>query len=295
MSNKEKIKCKVDLCDNVEYVLGYCKKHYKQYFRHGHILTRTRFDPNEIILFDKHAEVIIYYKYNKPKDKRIIVDLNNVEKIKNLKWSIDSKGYPVTTINKTQKVRMHRYILNIEDDVTVDHKNKNRMDNREENLRIATNSNNNANKSKQRNNTSGFTGVFLNKDNKWQVNIQYYKEKFNLSTYNDKNIAISVRLQGEKIIFKEFAPNITKFNLILNELKDNNTIEDLIFNARMIDVKIHKPLINKLSKKAIELLYNDIEKDIYSRNELAQKYQCSLPTIDRYRKNYKGIKEKMII
>ena len=291
MKNKEKSKCKVDSCDNIEHALGYCIKHYKQYTRHGCILNRTRFDPNEIIYFDDHAEIFIYDKYNNPKDKRIFIDLDDVEKVKNLKWSIDSKGYPVTTINKTQKIRMHRYILNLEEDIPVDHKNKNRMDNRKNNLRIATNSDNNANKSKQRNNTSGFTGVYFIR-NRWQVFIQYYKKEYNLGSYSSKDIAISVRLQGEKIIFKEFAPNINKFDLILNELKDSDTIEDLVFKARKLDMKIHKPLVNKLDKKAIELLYNDIEKDTYTRDELALKYQCSLPTIDRYKRNYKIIKNK---
>jgi exonuclease VII large subunit len=281
--NNIEIKCKVKDCNKNSYTIGYCNRHYKQYWRHKCILNRTRFDPNEIVVYDNYAEIVIYDKNNNPKEKRIIIDLDDIEKIKNLKWSLDSKGYPTTTINN-QKIRMHRLILDLnKHDSLIDHKNKNRLDNRKNNFRIATNSNNEANKKKQKNNTSGFTGIF-NVDNKWGVRIQYYKEKFELGFYKNKDIAISVRLQGEKIIFKNFAPNINKFYLIIDEIKQCNTIKNLKHIAKKIDNQLTKPIVNRMDEETKELLLNDIKLNSYNNNELLEKYQISISTLNRYKR-----------
>jgi hypothetical protein len=282
------MKCKVDSCNQEVKQLGYCTKHYKQYYRHGKILERTRFDPNEIISFDTYAEIVIYDKYNNPKDIKIIIDLDDIDKVKNLKWSIDSKGYPITTINKTEKVRLHRYILGLQEDLPVDHINKNRLDNRKINLRLATNSDNNANKSMQKNNTSGFTGVTWDKNqNKWMVVVQYYKESYNLGHYKDKDVAISVRLKGEQLIFKEFAPNIKIFDLIMDDLINIETIEELKEQARKIDNILIPPKRNRLSKTELKNLYNDTFNKPYNRKELALKYKCSLSSIDVHIRQFK--------
>jgi len=56
----------------------------------------------------------------------------------------------------------------------VDHKNGNALDNRWENLRIASNSQNQANSRICRSNRSGFKGVSFNKAaNKWVATIQH--------------------------------------------------------------------------------------------------------------------------
>lgn len=59
--------------------------------------------------------------------------------------------------------KMHREIMQASPSVEIDHINGNKLDNRRENLRICTRSQNNCNKPKQRNNTSGFKGVWFNK------------------------------------------------------------------------------------------------------------------------------------
>lgn len=282
------LKCKVDLCEGKAIHFEYCSKHYKQLYRHGKILNRTRFDPNEIIINGDKIEIIIYDKDNKPKNNRIVADLSQLEKIKNLKWSLDSKGYPVTTVNKTEKIRMHRYILNLNEDLPVDHINKNKLDNTIVNLRMATTSENNANKSKQKNNTSGFTGVcFLKEENKWLVSIQYYRSHYNLGMYKSKDISISVRLKGEQLIFQEFAPNKSMFNIIIKDLDNVESIDELKEKAKILDKTVNPPKHNRLTQSELKNLCKDIQSFEYSKKDLALKYNCGLSSINRYIRNLK--------
>ena len=51
--------CKVEGCNNKVHGKGYCNKHYRQFKRYGEI-RRTLKDPNEIVLHDDYAEIILY-------------------------------------------------------------------------------------------------------------------------------------------------------------------------------------------------------------------------------------------
>lgn len=72
-----------------------------------------------------------------------------------------------TKINgKYYMVWMHRFIMNAPKDMTVDHRNNlATLDNRVENLRLATRSQNQCNRGVQYNSKSGFKGVFPNPTN----------------------------------------------------------------------------------------------------------------------------------
>lgn len=88
-----------------------------------------------------------------------------------------------------------------------DHKNRNPLDNRRENLRPATQKENTRNKSKQKNNTSGVTGVgYLKKNGMWRARITYNETEIFLGLFPNKDDAIIARLKAEKEYFGEFAP-----------------------------------------------------------------------------------------
>lgn len=88
-----------------------------------------------------------------------------------------------------------------------DHKNRNPLDNRKENLRPATQQENTFNKSKQKNNRSGFIGVgYVKKKNMWRARITYNNKPIFLGLFVDKTDAIIARLNAEKEYFGEFAP-----------------------------------------------------------------------------------------
>lgn len=89
----------------------------------------------------------------------------------------------------------------------VDHINRIPSDNRPENLRVATRSENASNKNIQSNNTSGVRGVvFCKKTNKWQAQIGKDRKTVFLGRFLSKEEAERVRLKAEKQLHGLFQP-----------------------------------------------------------------------------------------
>ena len=196
--------CSVEGCNNKIHRRGYCNKHYLQIRRHGKIFERTRRDSNEIIEYDDYAEIVLYNK-DCEEVARTIIDLDDIDKVKDFKWYLNDNGYVLCNNPKT---RLHRLIMNPSDGMVVDHINRNRVDNRKSNLRICTNQQNSVNVNVSRNNTSGTTGVNYDKrSSKWQAYININGERKHLGYYDSKEDAIAARRQAEIDYFGEFAPN----------------------------------------------------------------------------------------
>lgn len=76
----------------------------------------------------------------------------------------------------------------------IDHINHNKTDNRFVNLREATATENQRNRSMQKNNTSGHTGVFWDKrDGKWSAEIRAGGKQINLGHFDNMDEAIATR------------------------------------------------------------------------------------------------------
>ena len=95
--------------------------------------------------------------------------------IKKFTWSLkqSNKKLYVHAIDCESKLKiyMHRLIMSAPDDKSIDHRDGNGLNNRRDNLRFATQSQNMANRDKMSNNTSGFKGVFKIR-NKYKAQIK---------------------------------------------------------------------------------------------------------------------------
>lgn len=101
-----------------------------------------------------------------------------------------------------------------------DHKDRNTFNNRKENLREATFSQQSMNRNKSKNNTSGFTGVTWHKTQQaWMARININKKRVILGYFNNKTDAVIARLQAEAKYYGEFAPQrhlFEEYGIILN-------------------------------------------------------------------------------
>jgi hypothetical protein len=188
-------KCKIENCNNKYDSMGYCKKHYDQIRRYNKIKKRTMFDKNEY-RFENDLCYISLYNREQEIIAETIIDLEDYNSIKYYKWYLDNYGYVASTKTNTyikKKIYLSRLILNISKGMNVDHKSGNKLDNRKENLRIVTRSQNAMNRKLAKDNTSGYKGVFWDKQNKkWRARIGTNNKRINLGSFNDiKNAAIA--------------------------------------------------------------------------------------------------------
>lgn len=88
----------------------------------------------------------------------------------------------------------------------VDHRDNDRANNKWLNLRAADNAQNQANSKRQRNNTSGFKGVYWNTQRqKWAAKINPGRRQVHLGFFDDPKIAHEAYVRGAKRFFGEFA------------------------------------------------------------------------------------------
>jgi len=113
-------------------------------------------------------------------EKVALIDDEDYELVSQYKWHVSRRGkhklYASTGIkagSKKTKVDMHRLIINAPKGQQVDHKNGNGLDNRKENLRVCTRSQNQRNRVANRTRgTSKYKGVsFDKKSNSWRAKI----------------------------------------------------------------------------------------------------------------------------
>lgn len=129
-------------------------------------------------------------------------DLEDYDLISKYYWSSNG-NYLYTNFANNQIVAMHRLLC--ESKYEVDHINHNTFDNRKENLRSVTKSQNNMNRNVQSNNTSGFRGVIYDKSrNMWKSEIKINGKLIYLGRYKEKSDAIKVRIEAEKKYFGDY-------------------------------------------------------------------------------------------
>lgn len=120
--------------------------------------------------------------------------------------------YAVGRPGTKRKQYMHRFLRRAGPGEIIDHRNGDGLDNRRRNTRRSTHSQNHANHRRQRNNTSGFTGVWWHAQRrKWSAEIKVNQKKINLGLFEDPITAAKARDRAAIKYFGSFAKlNIPK-------------------------------------------------------------------------------------
>lgn len=206
-----------EICGSNKYVflnketgLFLCGKHRAQIYRHGKISQRTRKDKNEIIIDEENniAKVCLYDKNGNVKNYAII-DINDIDKIKQYKWSEANTGYATTQLNYKDIILMHRFIMDVDsDEFEVDHRDRCRLKNTKDNLRVTNRIHNSKNLKINIRNKSGVSGVHYDKHrDKWKFEIFNNNKRIVSGRVDSFDLAVKERIKNEAIYYKEFSPN----------------------------------------------------------------------------------------
>lgn len=141
-----------------------------------------------------------------------LVDNEDFDNLSKYKWyaheSKKGQFYARYDAPGKKRILMHRYIMGIEDrKIQVDHINGDKLDNRKENLRVASNRQNSRNHSKLKsNNTSGFRGVcFVKRTGKYVAYVRDTEGKRkHLGSFTDAVSAAIAFDKAAKEIYGEF-------------------------------------------------------------------------------------------
>jgi hypothetical protein len=144
-----------------------------------------------------------------------IVDDEDFEYLSKMKWR-NEKGYAKSG-GAYNSVYMHRLIMNPPNDMQIDHKNNNPLDNRKVNLRIVTDAQNKYNTRMRdglKKNKSGYKGVWKPKwSKKFIAEIRFEKKKYHLGSFSDKKEAAIAYDKKAIEFFGEYANlNILKLS-----------------------------------------------------------------------------------
>jgi hypothetical protein len=136
-----------------------------------------------------------------------IIDDEDYDRLSKYKWfSFRNNGYFYSASSIDKKITlMHRYIMNISDkNIHIDHKNHNTLDNRKENLRACSRSQNLANQGIKEG--KRFKGVYTEKGrDTYRANISYHGKSFMIGRFDTEEEAAIAYNKKALELFGEFS------------------------------------------------------------------------------------------
>lgn len=190
---------------NSRYRKLLCATHRDHIRRYGELKLHTRRSPNQIKIYKNYAIIDLYNKSN-VKINEAKISLDKVNLVKKYRWNLKTSGHGGLDYiqNKTHNILLHRLILNAPKKYLVDHINGDSLDNRNNNLRLATIAQNGQNRRKLSKGVS-----FDKRDSRWDAYIIANNKRFYLGRFKTKGEATKARRNAEIMHFKEFAPKKT--------------------------------------------------------------------------------------
>lgn len=167
------------------------------------------FDRREIELHPDHALIPlhgrkgVFYGYAQ-------IDLQDLDEVRDIAWTLDPRGYVAgRPPGFKTSTTMHRWIIyGASKGGSVDHASGDKTNNRRENLRIATQTQNARNTRIAVNNTSGFKGVSETAEGRWRARITVDRVELRLGNFDTREQAAAAYDAAALKFHGEFAsPN----------------------------------------------------------------------------------------
>ena len=180
-------KCRCKCGNIVEIPTNYMRKGYKMDCgcqKENRVNHNKKYNRIEI-----EGDIAKIYFFNS--NKFAMIDVEDIDKIKNLCFYNREKNYP-TAYLKGEKVRLHNIILpNENKKLVIDHINRNPLDNRKCNLRIVTHAQNMRNTKLFKTNTTGYKHIsFCKKSQLYRVAFEIDHKYHYVGSYRDLETAV---------------------------------------------------------------------------------------------------------
>lgn len=137
-----------------------------------------------------------------------LVDEADMHLVAGVNWYLSKTGYVrrATRVNGRQgTVDIHRLIIECPPEHCIDHADRNKLNNRRSNLRVATNSLNQANRVSKRGENSIKGVTFIKKCNKWQAAIKNGGKDKYLGLFDTAEQAHEAYMNAAEQAYGEFA------------------------------------------------------------------------------------------
>jgi len=136
-----------------------------------------------------------------------LVDDEDYERLKGYSWWLSGWGYAGYRLTGGKTMYLHKSIIPVPKGMEIDHINGNKLDNRKQNLRVCTRSQNVANTVKPKHGTtSQYKGVFWNKLNQnWNVQITVKRKRIHIGCFKEERHAAIAADLWAKDLFGEYA------------------------------------------------------------------------------------------
>jgi hypothetical protein len=184
-----------------------------------------------------------------------LVSKEDYELLNQYKWHKRYDGYVCGTINN-KKWRLHRYIIieilknNINYKNQIDHINRDKLNNKRDNLRIVSNSENSRNKCKQINTSSKYIGVsYIKNKNLWLASININKKTIVARYNNEHHAAYQYNIWCQEYNLNTANLNIIPYSYLINfklyKIKDklNNLPTNIYFHQNKYQLIINNKYI----------------------------------------------------
>ncbi len=145
-----------------------------------------------------------------PSGDQFIIDAEDIPRVAKRHWYKKAdQNYILSDTKENGKlisrIRLHRFLMGLADDDerVVDHINRNSMDCRKANMRIATQSQNCLNRSIRRDNSTGYIGVHRSAK-KYTASIWIGRNDIALGRYDDRVLCAQMYNHAARLLYGEF-------------------------------------------------------------------------------------------
>jgi hypothetical protein len=118
-----------------------------------------------------------------------VVDAEDFAVLDAYEWRLHTYGYAIRSAPGRRQVRMHRAIMDAPKGVMVDHKDRDRLNNRRSNLRFATAAQNGQNVGVRTDSLTGARGVTQGRNGRWQARATLNGEFCHIGMFDSLELA----------------------------------------------------------------------------------------------------------